>query len=669
MNKQMSFEKLCTYDEIRAMNNNDRNLYLDNLYNGNTTHKIYARVDRINNKQIDISGIYYLMDDNKAYYYRSYKDDANKTTLSVKCNKKNKAKFAEIVKGLKLGDHIVCHIEANPDYSDKDNLITFDPATICKEVSDLGKMLEKNGLSLDLSDAYVTLDNKTLLMGEVEKKCKKILSSFLSEKDKVEKEIIKAKKEIETIDDELKSKIIEQERKLRENYKTELKKIESQLNDDKIKRNNEHKKEMNMLKNELEKKKKEISFLSKYIDIYNCDIALENAKNDLSTYKEFNTFDEMLNCTQKILKTKYGLGYKKEVIASMYIGLQTDQLLLLVGRPGTGKTSFIEAFPKVFNFDNTAVIPVQPNWTDKSDLLGYYNPIEKNYISTPFLDSLLNFVENAKRNKDKIYFICLDEMNLSHVEYYFAEFLSKLQCDRKIQLYSKDIFCDVISEIKDNALRDSSKFYEKVNEYTYSEEFNNLTFEEKKYYFEIRKMAKMISKYPYEIEIPRNIKFIGTLNQDETTMDISPKVLDRSFVIRLENQNADKIVFDDTKIDYCIKYKPLTEYDNIYNLENANYKNNAIIEEIQSVTHYSQRCINIFLVNPAINDWCNCMGMDQYIDLIISCTVLPKIRIRDKEYKQKIKQIGGLVENHPISNYLFKVIDNNNDRELDYWSY
>ena len=66
------------------------------------------------------------------------------------------------------------------------------------------------------------------------------------------------------------------------------------------------------------------------------------------------------------------------------------------------------------------IIPVKPNWTSAEDLLGYYNPLEKKYLATPFLEALLE----AQNNPTIPYFICLDEMNLARIEYYFADFLS-----------------------------------------------------------------------------------------------------------------------------------------------------------------------------------------------------------------------------------------------------
>jgi 5-methylcytosine-specific restriction endonuclease McrBC GTP-binding regulatory subunit McrB len=70
-------------------------------------------------------------------------------------------------------------------------------------------------------------------------------------------------------------------------------------------------------------------------------------------------------------------------------------------------------------------------------------------MSTDFLDTLLDYSHKAKNHPEKLYFICLDEMNLAHIEYYFAEFLSVLQDkdEHRICLYSKHLREDILREI------------------------------------------------------------------------------------------------------------------------------------------------------------------------------------------------------------------------------
>ena len=147
------------------------------------------------------------------------------------------------------------------------------------------------------------------------------------------------------------------------------------------------------------------------------DIYKNNFKCDLKRKNHINYIKKYLG-----VNYQKNLYYSEEILEQFYGALCTNQLLILSGSPGTGKTSLVEGFSEAIG-SNLKIIAVQPNWTDNQDLLGFYNPIEKTYVSTPFLDAIIE----AKENPEKLYIICLDEMNLAQVEFYFSEFLSKLQ--------------------------------------------------------------------------------------------------------------------------------------------------------------------------------------------------------------------------------------------------
>jgi 5-methylcytosine-specific restriction protein B len=88
-------------------------------------------------------------------------------------------------------------------------------------------------------------------------------------------------------------------------------------------------------------------------------------------------------------------------------------------------------------------LSVRPDWRDTKALLGYYNPITRNYEKTPLLDFILDAINNynnyiTKKDNADLYFIILDEMNLSHVEYYFADFLSVLESGRDENYWTKE---------------------------------------------------------------------------------------------------------------------------------------------------------------------------------------------------------------------------------------
>jgi 5-methylcytosine-specific restriction endonuclease McrBC GTP-binding regulatory subunit McrB len=106
---------------------------------------------------------------------------------------------------------------------------------------------------------------------------------------------------------------------------------------------------------------------------------------------------------------------------------------------GTGKTSLAHAIGS-FVDNSSTIIPVQPMWKERTDLVGYYNEFTRRFNET----LLLTKMYEANYSKD-IYVTVLDEMNIARVEYYFAEFLSLLELPNPEERY-----LDVVSDKWDN---------------------------------------------------------------------------------------------------------------------------------------------------------------------------------------------------------------------------
>ena len=138
-------------------------------------------------------------------------------------------------------------------------------------------------------------------------------------------------------------------------------------------------------------------------------------------YKDGLSLEELCNSFRNYAASQLHLYYKIEAIRQLFAGIATTKLIILEGISGTGKTSLAYALGKFFNFDS-AVIPVQPSWKDRSELLGYYNEFTKKFNETEFLKAL--YVTTYRKDLDVI---VLDEMNLARIEYYFAEFLSIME--------------------------------------------------------------------------------------------------------------------------------------------------------------------------------------------------------------------------------------------------
>ena len=241
--------------------------------------------------------------------------------------------------------------------------------------------------------------------------------------------------------------------------------------------------------------------------------------------------------------------YPRYIIEDFYALVQTNDLIILAGESGSGKTNLIKSFADAIG-GKSFIIPVKPNWTSSEDLLGYYNPLEKKYLATPFLEALLE----AKDNPTVPYFICLDEMNLARIEYYFADFLSLLE-ERgelpEIKLYSDDESAHILSEFTNvmKTIEVVKEKYKKKNivnfiELLQDEEINKeLTrifgFSDKdsliKYHTDLRRMLSGILNTPSSITFPKNVRIIGAINIDETTHYLSPKILDRAHIMKFDS--------------------------------------------------------------------------------------------------------------------------------------
>ena len=184
------------------------------------------------------------------------------------------------------------------------------------------------------------------------------------------------------------------------------------------------------------------------------------------------------------------LYYPTRVINAFHTALKIqaiNPLAVLAGVSGTGKTQLALQYAKFFNIYSEHVA-IQPRWDSKDDLLGFYNFLEKSFQPTPLVRALYRFDKYKTQPKldhieddSPMMMAILDEMNLARVEYYFSEFLSKLE------LRSSDYAKSVI-EVGSNL--NPRKFY-----------------------------------------VGSNVLIVGTMNDDESTYALSDKVLDRANVL------------------------------------------------------------------------------------------------------------------------------------------
>lgn len=262
-----------------------------------------------------------------------------------------------------------------------------------------------------------------------------------------------------------------------------------------------------------------------------------------------------------------GMIYPRWLIGDFLTLLRMNDLIILSGLSGAGKTQIVRSFAQALG-GIAHIIPVKPNWTGAEDLLGFFNPLQRSYVRTPFLDALLQ----ASGDPNRLHFICLDEMNLARAEYYFADFLSA-QEDRskpaEISLYSESEASHIQAEVRillaaliglesDLKLTDGTSFNleDLIQSPEYMDRLRTMFGENAGESFpvfhgRIRRSLSTILDVPSKIAVPKNVRFIGSINVDQTTYGLSPKILDRAHVIRFDNplKNPLKYSIDNIRED------------------------------------------------------------------------------------------------------------------------
>ena len=216
------------------------------------------------------------------------------------------------------------------------------------------------------------------------------------------------------------------------------------------------------------------------------EIDANRAKYVKTGYNEGITLKTFCEEFRNFACSKLKLYYSIDDIRRFIAGLLVSKIVILQGMSGTGKTSLAYAFGEFLHNPST-VVPVQPMWKERTDLVGYYNEFTKRFNET----TLLNRMYEANYSKD-IYITILDELNIARVEYYFAEFLSLLELPNPDRRY-----IDVVSDEWDN---------------------------------------DPVQLKGGQMKLPNNMWFIGTANNDDSTFAISDKVYDRAMIMNLDSK-------------------------------------------------------------------------------------------------------------------------------------
>ncbi len=388
-----------------------------------------------------------------------------------------------------------------------------------------------------------------------------------------------------------------------------------------------------------------------------------------------NQWNQMLSSTGLIIPEYVANSYLLALLSAFYSG----GLILLNGPVGVGKTSIIEKSAILLG-GKSQIIPVRPAWIDPSDLLGFFDPLSKTFRPSSFLTAL----KEAKQHSDRLYLVCLDELNLAKIENYGADLLSSLEYSRNskqergLLLYSSDIERELWEEAKSLTLKEG-----------------DLLDGEKQR--RLSNLQNLLRNYRSNFDIPKNLVLLGTLNADETTYDLSPKVIDRSLVITypsadLNNLNAFSNLTNDNyklvakqlsiaailgKVDYFYE-----SFNDIFNdisdsyqtvLEKIAHWNKDYLEDLGIKLGYRiKRDLRVFI------SVCCSLGFSNSNDIIgnfLFLKILPRISFfKDGEKERLCHQwLAEIEESYQrfgdtnIIKNLKQQLDNTRRRNVSYW--
>lgn len=402
-------------------------------------------------------------------------------------------------------------------------------AAIEEENNKLKQIFEDLESAFDSTDPQEILMQNSFMKGEIEN-----LKRELNERPE-QYELDGKQAKIE----ELQAKVTEFQEKINEGELLELKRILSNMDSYII--------EINAYKNQIESAKVREASLKKTID--DLSVTIDQLKGE--SLKKADAFEFAKKCDadkEHLGKKHLGVNAKQpadlktlasyvqqwmafksdkpfyydlNTIRIFLAGLHMSPISILQGISGTGKTSLPREFAKALLSDSNYVgldsdnqnkapyriCAVQSGWRDNMDLMGYYNSFEHKYKETDFFKAL--YVANQPKYSNTLFLIILDEMNLSRPEHYFADFLSLL-------------------------------------EQSPSERYISLTNTPKEVLPEMVVGGKL--------KIPENVRFIGTANHDETTLEFAPKTYDRSNLMEMPKNHPDKKVFKETDDEFNVRY-------------------------------------------------------------------------------------------------------------------
>ncbi|GAF66056.1 ATPase AAA [Bacillus sp. TS-2] len=354
------------------------------------------------------------------------------------------------------------------------------------------------------------------------------------------------------------------------------------------------------------------SYYESYISFKNTQYKKSNSGAEtISEEQEAFSIKDIVHHIHSYITSK-GFYYEKDEVMNLFLSLKTKPFVILSGISGTGKTKIVqwlaESVGATEENGQFALIPVRPDWSDGSDLLGYVD-IKGDFKEGPLTKVLTKAIAQPERP----YFVLLDEMNLARVEHYFSDLLSVME-SRKWE-NGELITSMLLSE-------------------------------------EIAGQA---------IYIPSNVYIIGTVNMDETTYPFSKKVLDRANTLEFNRVKLDHLLFleeEQEKSAFVLHNdKFATEYlhlkdvyavypDLVKKVTDILVKMNEALAISSANIGYRVRDEICFYL--AYNEQGKLLGFEEALDYCILQKILPRLAGSDSRIERVLRELFAIFTSKQI---------------------
>ncbi|GIN19411.1 MrcB family domain-containing protein [Siminovitchia fordii] len=352
---------------------------------------------------------------------------------------------------------------------------------------------------------------------------------------------------------------------------------------------------------------KMINYYEEYIHLIGLDTV--DGQSEIELTEVNNDFDIVSHIHSYI--TNKGFYFTEENIKNLYLSLKTKPFVILSGISGTGKTKIVQLFAESVGAmeenGQFKLIPVRPDWSDGADLIGFED-IKGEFKPSPLTDVLVE--ANKPENRDKPYFILLDEMNLARVEYYFSDFLSVMESREKVD--GEYVSVPVVDRPEVGRLM-----------------------------------------------LRNNVFIIGTVNMDETTHPFSPKVLDRANTIEYNDvQLANFSIFDQMEEPQAAVVSNEQLAGEYITLKDAFAEHEKLIREVtewlvdvnqileQVKLHFGYRVRDEVCFYMIYNEQGHLMDKEQAFDLQLQQKVLPRVSGNDADIVKVLKELYTFCTGH-----------------------